>query len=109
MLRRVRREVNRQVGSGDGGLFIIYPTSGGRTSHKQRSEVKIDKQTGLTEGEQKVMDNLLYAMAEYSKLPRQHPSEIHEFVLSLHRLQELLAIRVTRRAFPAGWYGRSYP
>lgn len=71
--------------------------------------MSINKETGLIEDEQKVMNNLVEAMAEYAKLPRTHPTEMDEFVISLHRLQELLAIRVARRKYPEGWYAGQYP
>ncbi|MCH7890996.1 MAG: hypothetical protein IH921_05780 [Gemmatimonadetes bacterium] len=65
--------------------------------------------TGLEEKEQEVMDHLVEAMAGYAKLPRQHPTEMDEFIISLHRLQELLAIRIVRRQYPEGWYAKHYP
>ncbi len=59
--------------------------------------------TGLTEGEQRVSDHLVGAFNEFSKLDRTHPSEMDEFVSALHRLQDLLAVRIVRRQFPKGW------
>lgn len=65
--------------------------------------------TGLTEKEQEVMDHLVRAIQIYSELPIEHPNEPQEFLHSLHRLQDILAIRVVRRIYPAGWYGMSDP
>jgi len=61
-------------------------------------------ETGLTEEEQVVMDSLVEAFRTYSLLPRSHKDEMGEFVLSIHRLQDLLAVRVARRLYPNGWY-----
>jgi len=59
--------------------------------------------TGLTFDEQMCMNALVKAYRIYSKLPKDHPMENIEFTTSLHRLQDLLAIRVVRRSFPNGW------
>lgn len=54
----------------------------------------------LTFEEQKVMGSLVDAWNEFRKLPTQHPSEIDEFCEGIHRCQNLLAMRVARRADP---------
>ncbi len=60
-------------------------------------------ESGLTEGEQRVMDHLVDAFNLFSDLERTHPSEMDEFVSAIHRLQDLLAVRIVRRQFPKGW------
>lgn len=49
------------------------------------------------------MDALVDAANIYAALPVQHPSEPNEFVAAIHRAQDLLAIRIARRDYPAGW------
>lgn len=49
------------------------------------------------------MDSLFDAAEVYRMLPVEHPDEPHEFLTALHRLQDLLAVRVVRRQFPDGW------
>lgn len=66
--------------------------------------VNVNTETGLTFDEQLIMNALLKSFRIYSQLPKEHPSDLEEFVLSLHRLQDLLAVRVVRRNFPMGWY-----
>lgn len=56
-----------------------------------------------TPDELKVMDLLCEAYRRYAALPRQHPEEMGEFHTAFHRLQDLLAIRVARRADPQNW------
>ncbi len=67
---------------------------------------KIDPKTGLTTEEKEVMDHLVDAVNKYALLPAQHPCELEDFLNTTHRLQDILAIRVARRAFPEGWYMR---
>lgn len=64
----------------------------------------INVRTGLTREEQWVMDNLVDAVNGYAKLPIEHPHEVDEFLHCIHRLQDMMAIRVVRRSFPGGWY-----
>lgn len=59
--------------------------------------------TGLTGEEDKCMNALVEAYNCYLKLSRNHPNELSEFVNGLHRLQDLLAVRIVRRHYPEGW------
>ena len=61
-------------------------------------------ETGLTPKEQEVMDHLVEAIRGFTGLEIEHPHELDDFLQSIHRLQDLLAIRVARRMFPEGWY-----
>jgi hypothetical protein len=63
----------------------------------------MNNETGLTDDEDKCMNALVEAYNSYFKLPQDHPSELSEFVSSIHRLQDLLAVRIARRNFPKGW------
>jgi hypothetical protein len=58
---------------------------------------------GLTKKEGRVMDALEQAWNHYSELPEQHPQDIGEFLVAIHRAQDLLAARICRREFPHGW------
>lgn len=49
------------------------------------------------------MDHLFDATAAFEELEQQHPDEADEFFAAIHRLQDLLATRVCRRAYPQGW------
>jgi len=64
----------------------------------------IDSDTGLTLDELEVMGHLVDSVMKYAALPLEHPHELEEFLTCVHRLQDLMAIRVTRRSFPNGWY-----
>jgi hypothetical protein len=61
--------------------------------------------SGLTPQEEKVMDMLVNAWNEFSKIEATHPTEKQEFCDSLHRLQDLLAARIVRRDYPGYWRG----
>jgi len=63
----------------------------------------LNSKTGLSDGEQKTMDALVLAYGEFLKLDRTHPDEMRDFVNGIHRLQELLAVRIARRDYPEGW------
>jgi len=54
----------------------------------------------LTYEEKEVLDYLTIAHNEFVKLPRQHPSEITEWVYHLHALQRILGFRLTQRVMP---------
>ena len=58
---------------------------------------------GLTDEEGEVMDALCDAVDAFEALERQHPQEEEEFFLSVHRIQDLLAVRAMRRLHPKGW------
>lgn len=62
-----------------------------------------EETTGLTTMEQRVMDALIEAWTAYIALPEEHISERPDFAAAIHRCQDLLAVRVTRRCFPKGW------
>lgn len=64
---------------------------------------EVNQETGLTFDEQLCMNALVKAQRIFSSLPINHHSDLSEFVLSLHRLQDLLAVRVVRRLYPIGW------
>lgn len=70
-------------------------------------EIKAALQKGPNNGldplEQECMDGLMAAYDAWLRMERQHPDEIRDFVDPLHRLQDLLAVRVVRNIFPKGW------
>ncbi len=63
----------------------------------------IDPESGLDKFEKECMDGLMKAYSAFLKMDRQHPDEMRDFINPLHRMQELLAIRVIRREFPKFW------
>jgi hypothetical protein len=63
----------------------------------------MNNKTGLTDKEQVIMDHLVAAFNEFSLCEKQHPDEYREFTDSIHRLQDILAVRVIRRVYPEGW------
>jgi hypothetical protein len=58
---------------------------------------------GLTDDEGAVMDALCEAVDAFEALEREHPQEEDEFYAAIHRLQDLLGVRVLRRLYPKGW------
>ena len=61
------------------------------------------REDGLTDEEGVLMDHLCAAVDAFEELERQHPQEADEFYAAIHRLQDLLAVRVCRRVYPYGW------
>ncbi len=70
---------------------------------RRTSAKEVSQETGLTESEQRVSDHLVAAFNEFTQIERTHPNEMGEFVSAIHRLQDLLAVRIVRRQFPKGW------
>lgn len=58
---------------------------------------------GLTDPEGDVADHLFTANEAFAGLPVQHEDDQREFEYHVHMLQGLLACRIARREFPAGW------
>lgn len=56
-----------------------------------------------TEAEKNVLTHLASAWNEFVKLPENHPSEREEFMHAIHAAQDILAVRVARRADPETW------
>jgi hypothetical protein len=63
---------------------------------------------GLTEDEQEVMNKLNECYAAFFALGREHPDEMRDFIDGVHRIQDVMAVRVVRRCYPEGWptYGK---
>lgn len=58
---------------------------------------------GLDEWEGQVMDLSCEMFNAYGRLPVQHPTDMRDVADAVHRVQDLLAVRACRRAFPEGW------
>ena len=54
----------------------------------------------FTKEEKEVMNLLVRAHEKFNNLERNHPMEMQEWVLSFHKLQDLLGWRVLRRDYP---------
>jgi hypothetical protein len=63
----------------------------------------ITRDDGLTDAEGVVADALCKAANAFGVLPKQHPDEDRDFCDAIHRAQDLLCVRIARRAFPLGW------
>jgi hypothetical protein len=58
------------------------------------------KDTPFTEQEEGVMKLLIKAHNAFCSLPPSSSEEIKEWILAIHRLQDLLGVRVLRRDYP---------
>jgi ribosomal protein S27AE len=65
--------------------------------------MEVEINSGLTEQEQKVIDNLISAWNEYNQLEKQHPDDIDIFQDGIHKCQQILAMRILRREYPDYW------
>lgn len=57
----------------------------------------------MSDAEGEVMDALIAAAECFNELEEQHPNEVDEFFAAIHRAQDMLAVRICRRAYPEGW------
>lgn len=55
---------------------------------------------GFTEQEQDIMNKIIDIHNMYVELEKSHPSDLPEWVNSIHDLQKLLAMRILRRELP---------
>ncbi len=62
-----------------------------------------ENKMGFTAPEQRVHDLLMDAYQAFVDLDSDHPDELRDFTDALHRLQDLLGVRVCRRSYPEGW------
>jgi len=58
---------------------------------------------GLMPKEQEVMDKLMECYKAIIKLDKEHPDEMRDFVDGIHKIQDVLAVRIVRRMYPKGW------
>jgi hypothetical protein len=58
---------------------------------------------GLLADEQRVMDLAVELWAAWLALPIEHPQDRAEVCAAVHRVQDLLAVRIARREYPEGW------
>ena len=58
----------------------------------------------FTKGEKKIMNTLIKAHNEFSKLEKTHPNEMNDWLCAFHKLQDLLGSRVLRRDYPNIFY-----
>ena len=54
----------------------------------------------LTKDEQKIWDMIIEIQILYSDLEIQHPSDGKDWADSIHSLQKLMCLRITRREHP---------
>lgn len=54
----------------------------------------------MNEQEKKVMDLLCQTHLEFMKLEQTHPADVPEWIRSVHRMQDIISSRITRRDHP---------
>ena len=52
----------------------------------------------LTNQEQDVLDDTVALVNSYCKLPEEHPADKNDFLYLIHRIQDLIMSRPTRRS-----------
>ena len=55
---------------------------------------------GFTEQEHKIMDKIIEIHNMYVKLEQTHPSDLPEWIESVHNLQKIMGMRILRRELP---------
>lgn len=65
--------------------------------------MEINKVSGLTKQEEEIAEDILKVHHRYLGLPKQHPSDIDEWITGIHILQGLLMQRIARRLYPQYW------
>ena len=76
-------------------------------SEVEMTKTDIDPETGLTEQETEFHDTLQKAWGLFLKLPIQHPDDQRDCCDAIHRIQDLLAMRIARRSYPKCWINHS--
>ena len=64
---------------------------------------EINETSGLTPREEKCLHHLSASYGVFLDLPIQHPDDMRDFVDAVHRIQDLIAMRIARRLFPGYW------
>ena len=54
----------------------------------------------MNEDEREIMNLLVEAHNKFTEMESTHPNKISEWVDSIHRLQDLLGMRILRRDYP---------
>jgi hypothetical protein len=67
-----------------------------KVSHETNS-VQIINRSKLTTQENRVLSHLVKAWNDYCKLPKQHPSDMDEYLKAIHNAQQIIAIRGIRK------------
>lgn len=62
---------------------------------------------GLADEEKAILGWIRHAHEQFIALPETHPSDLKDWVDAVHRLQNLVAFRVARRADPDYWKASS--
>lgn len=71
---------------------------------KPKPSVSKEKnECGFMDDEQVVMDKLIECYKSFIDLDHEHPDEMRDFVDGVHRIQDVLGMRVLRRVYPNGW------
>lgn len=56
-----------------------------------------------TDAEKHIIDLTRELFLEFRKLNNHHPSEIHDVANAIHRIQDIIAMRLARRVEPTIW------
>ena len=65
--------------------------------------MNINHTSGFTAQEHVCHEALQKFYSLFLKLPRQHPDEARDAADAIHRLQDLMAVRIVRRCYPKYW------
>jgi hypothetical protein len=63
-------------------------------------EDKLKHMNGFTEQEQEIMSRIVEVHSMYIELEKTHPSDLPEWVNSIHNLQKIIGMRILRRELP---------
>lgn len=71
--------------------------------------MNINPTSGFTDQEHECHEALQKFYGLFLSLPRQHPDEVRDAADAIHRLQDLMAVRIVRRNFPIYWPTHQLP
>ena len=61
---------------------------------------------GFTEKELEIINKIAEIHSLYNLLEKMHPSDLPEWVNSIHNLQKIMGMRILRREFPEIFFSR---
>lgn len=94
-----------------GGVFFCDDTCFKRyvDAHKNVGEYDLDPEdktvkSGFTVKEQECFDLLTEFFNKYTELEAEHKSDLPDVVNAMHRIQDIMGMRIVRRDYPSGFW-----
>lgn len=81
----------------------LYPPTPYEEVHVPYTRTLIEPSVSLTDAEKEVLSHLVQAWEKFVSLPNTSEHNLKEYQTAIHACQQLIALRVARRADPDVW------